>query len=140
MIVEEGSGKGHPEGMFSECTIKGDVPPPVCYFVAMFTRVQTIKKRLDERNNRAYTRCGKLVLGNGIPTKACKTCAGKCLVCRETIEGGDGVPGKMCKSCGTKRNFCGRCGDPLRGSKEIGFLCGSCGIGSLGNDCCKMKF
>ena len=73
----------------------------------------------------------------------CHICASdnedRCIVC-DSVCGSSKFPGKFCKTCTARKNFCARCGDPLKGAKKEGFLCSDCGLGKASDNCCKMLF
>ena len=126
------------EGTEDSWEVTGDVPLPVALFAVCFGKAQLLHKKLTERLNRKYARCGKLVLAAGKTPRVCAACAGAaCMVC------GNGEiesfhSGNLCKSCAPKAGLCGRCSDPLRGSQEEGRLCGACGLGSRAMNCARM--
>ena len=130
------------EGTEDEWEVTGDVSLPVVLFVAMFGKAQRLHQRWEERNRRQYRRCGKLVLRAGKHPRLCGTCSAEggesCMTCGS---GGE-LPfdGNYCKSCAPKVGLCGRCGDPLKGSKTPGKLCNGCGLGSRGMNCCRMVY
>lgn len=128
------------EGTEDEWEVTGDVPPPVALFVVCFEKVQLLHAKWKERSQRVYARCGKLVLAAGKQPRLCASCASAgdvCMVCSAPNPQHDG---NMCKNCAPKIGLCGKCSEPLKGSKVPGKLCLKCGLGSNQMNCARMVF
>ncbi|KAL6059787.1 C-type lectin domain-containing protein [Balamuthia mandrillaris] len=143
MSIEEGSGQDSKEGLDSRFEKQGDFPLPVVLFAAMFRRTVGLREERIERLSRGYTRCNKFVGGIGTAPRPvlCSSCASPgCMVCAAAF-GGTKHPGKLCKMCGIKKLFCAKCGDKTtEENRTEGFLCNGCGLGSSGNNCCRMTY
>lgn len=130
------------EGTDDDFEATGSVPQPLVLFIALWTKSMRLFEKYEARRKRVYNRCGKVVLKLGINPKLCKSCAieTSCLCCSSTTSSLD-FDANCCKNCAPKaRGLCGKCNDPLKGSKVQAKLCKSCGLGGRGKSCAKMIY
>lgn len=87
--VDEGTGKGNPEGCTTEWTVLGEVPPPVALAIAQFGRAEAVREAMIERLNRTYWRC-KILTVAPVDAYLCPQCAktqGTCICCSKEAKG-----------------------------------------------------
>ena len=127
-------------GIDDKWKFSGDFPLPVLLFCIMWSRISHIKRVFDEKNQRKYKRCAKLVLVtiNNNP-RLCQNCSqnNECVTCSTKNPTYDG---HLCKSCAPRKNLCAKCNAPCGESQSIGKLCEACGLGGRGKDCCKLIY
>jgi hypothetical protein len=132
----------HPEGVTTNWTCLGEIPPPVAIIIAMLTRVTRLNELLIEFNSRSFKRCAILTITT-VEAYLCAACAAgdgatTCACCKNV---GATHKSTLCKQCAVKGKFrCVKCDQPVGPLRVAALLCDTHGLGARAKECCKMQY